>query len=94
MKKLEQLIARLLRFSVPYGDSSQAWIVTSGNALPTGIKGYCIQVLADTTSLTVTDSSLVSGSPAYPATHSAGTVIYGTFTAVSVTDGTVKVYIP
>lgn len=91
---LEKLIIRLTRLSMPYGDDAEAFIVTSAADMPTGVKGYCIQILEDVTGFSVTDSSLKSGSGAYPTDLVAGTVIYGTFTSLTVSGGTAKVYMP
>lgn len=67
------------------------FIVDSGTPLSGGAYSTAI-VLEEVTGFTCTDAKLISGSAAHPDTYTAGTIIYGDFTAASVTTGSVKFY--
>ncbi len=64
------------------------YIVDSTHALPAGVVCNKIQVLVTTATFACVDASAVSGSGAYPAVLTVGTEIYGTFSGVSVSAGT------
>lgn len=72
---------------------SASFIVTSTIPFPTGMKGYCIEVLEDSTGVSITDELLLDGSGGYPDELLGGFRSYGAFRAISITAGSIKVYV-
>lgn len=79
-------------FKKLFGETTGNFIVDSTHPSPTGVKYYKLQVLVTTADLEIKDSSLATGSSTLPAILTAGTILYGIFSNVSVSAGTIKLY--
>ena len=67
------------------------FIVDSSTELSGGVYST-MTVLEDVTGFSCTDGKLITGSSTHPTDLSAGTTLYGEFTAASVTAGSIKFY--
>jgi hypothetical protein len=66
-------------------------VVETGTTALTGLNVYAIQMLADTVFSTLTDAG-ASGDAMTGFTMLAGTIIYGEFTAITLTSGKIRAY--
>ena len=67
----------------------EKFILDATHAQPSGTVYNKIKVLVTTAAFSCTDSTVVSGSGSYPAIIPAGTELYGSFSDITVTAGTI-----